>query len=122
MITLLKSRRLVHGSADLAYNARDFMARGDGSRDVCITLKKLVHKEHVATAHAAGLDINENFIGLNIRNRHVLKDEGFVIFVYACCFHCFHGLSLCVFWLMDLFSNVLACLPSGLVMVDSQPS
>src|SRR5262249_61152135 len=63
--------------ADLAYNSRDFMARGDGRLDISITLKKLVHKEHVAATHAAGLDVNQNFIRLNIGNRHVLKNEGF---------------------------------------------
>src|SRR5262245_1593058 len=103
MVAFLEPRRFWHGPADLAYNARDFMARGDGSRDVCITLKKLVHKEHVAAAHAAGLDVDENFIGLKVRNRHLLKDEGFAIFVYACWFHSVHIYRLRVFWLMDLF-------------------
>src|SRR5262249_11566858 len=87
MVAFFKPRRFRRGPADLAYNARDFMARGDGRLDISITLKKLVYEEHVATAHAAGLDVDENLIGLNIGNRHVLEDEGFVIFVYACCFH-----------------------------------
>jgi hypothetical protein len=103
MVAFLEPRRFRHSPADLADNARDFMARGDGSRDVCITLKKLVHKEYVAAAHAAGLDVDENFIRLNVRNRHVLENEGFVIFVYACCFHIFHIYLFRVFWIIDLF-------------------
>src|SRR5262249_15287259 len=87
MVAFLEPRRFRHGPADLAYHARDFMSRRDGRLDISIALKKLVDEEHVATAHPAGLDVDENFIRLNIGNRHVLEDKGFVIFVNACCFH-----------------------------------
>src|SRR5262249_38980516 len=86
MVAFLEPRRF-RGAADFADNARDFMARGDGRPDICITLVKVVHKEHVTTTPSAGLDADENFIRLNLGNRHVLEDNGLVIFVYTCGFH-----------------------------------
>jgi hypothetical protein len=42
---------------------------------------------HIGTAHAARPDLNQNFIGLNVRNRHVLENESLSVFVHACRFH-----------------------------------
>src|SRR5262249_50873236 len=38
-------------------------------------------------AHSARRDLDEDLIGLNVRNRHVLEDESFAIFVHTCRFH-----------------------------------
>ena len=87
VVPLLKSRRLGNDSADLVHDTRDFMTQRDRRRDVGILPEVSVHELHVGTAHSARGDLNENFIGLNARDRYVLEDGRFAIFVHACCFH-----------------------------------
>jgi hypothetical protein len=87
VVTFLKSRRFGHGPADLVHNAGDFVTQRDRRRDVCVFAKIAVHKLHVGPAHPARPDPDENFIGLNVRNRHFLEDDSLAIFVHACCFH-----------------------------------
>src|SRR5262249_54199701 len=87
VVALLKSGRLGNDPADLMYDAGDLMTKRDGRRDIGILPEVSVHELHVGAAHSARCDLNENFIGLNIRNRHVLEDERLAIFVHACCFH-----------------------------------
>jgi hypothetical protein len=84
---LPKSRRLRDEPADLVHDAGDLVTQRDRRRDVGIFPEVSVHQLHVGAAHSARPDLNENFIGLNIRNRHVLEDESLAIFVHACRFH-----------------------------------
>jgi len=87
VVALLKSRRLGNDPADLLHDAGDLMTQCDRRRDVRIFLEVSVHQLHVGAAHSARGDLNQNIIGLNVRNRHVLEDESLAIFVHACRFH-----------------------------------
>src|SRR5262245_44280122 len=87
MITLLKSRRLVHVTADLVHDARDFMTGRDRRRKVSVRPEIPVHELYIGTAHSAGLHVDENFVRLDIGNPCVLEDQGFAVLVHACCFH-----------------------------------
>src|SRR5262249_3218452 len=77
MVSLLKSRRREHASADFMNDACDFMARGDRRRNVDVSPEISINQLHVGAAHSGRLYLNENFIGLDVRHRHVLEDEGF---------------------------------------------
>jgi hypothetical protein len=46
----------------------------DRRRDVGIFPEIPVHELRVGAAHSARLDLDENFIGLDIGNRYVLED------------------------------------------------
>jgi len=87
VVALLKSGRLGDDPADLVHDAGDFVTQRDGRRNVGIFPKVSVHQLHIGAAHAARPDLNENLIGLNVGNRHVLKDESLSVFVHACRLH-----------------------------------
>src|SRR6478672_1018584 len=87
MVALFQPRGFGHHRADLVYDTRDFMTWCNGHWDVSVFLEIPVHELYVAATHPAGLDIDENLVGLNVRNRYILQDERFAIFVDACCFH-----------------------------------
>jgi len=87
VVALPKSRRLGHDTADLMHDAGDLMTQRDRRRDVGIFPEVSVHQLHIGAAHAARRDLNQNFIGLNVGNRHVLKNESLAILVHACRFH-----------------------------------
>src|SRR5262245_57594575 len=74
-IALPKSRRLGHDTAELVHDASDLMTKRDRRRDVGISPEVSIHELHVGTAHSARRDLDEDLIGLNVRNRHVLEDE-----------------------------------------------
>jgi hypothetical protein len=80
-------RALRDEPADLVHDAGDLVTQRDRRRDVGIFSEVSVHQLHVAAAHFARPDVDEDLIGLNIRNRHVLEDESLAIFVHACRFH-----------------------------------
>src|SRR5262249_41431513 len=87
VVALVKSRRLGHGPADLVHDAGDFVAQRDRPRDAGILPEVSIHELHVGAAHAARRDLDEDLIGLKVRNRYVLEDESLAIFVHACGFH-----------------------------------
>ena len=90
VITLFETHRLGHEPAELVHDAGDFMARGDGCRNVGVFPEVPVDELHVGAAHSTRPDLDEHLIGLNVRNGHVFEDERLAIFVHACCFHiCF---------------------------------
>src|SRR5215831_20702342 len=105
VVALPKSRRLGDDPADLVYDAGDLMTQRDRRRDVGIFPEVSVHQLHVGAAHAACADLNENFIGLNVRNRHVLEDESLAIFVHACRSH---GLRPLLRWCVKWWPRPLA--------------
>src|SRR5262249_28168616 len=79
MAALPKPRRLVHAPTECVYDACDFMARRDRRRNVDVSPKISVHKLHVGAAHSGRLYLNENFIGLDVRYRHVFENESLAI-------------------------------------------
>src|SRR5262249_7686244 len=87
VVSLLKSRHFGHDPTDLVYDAGNLVTQRDRRRNVGIFPEIPVHELHVGAAHSARLDLDENFIGLNVRNRHVLEDRGFAVLRHACCFH-----------------------------------
>src|SRR5262249_6400550 len=87
MVTWLETGSLGYNSADPVYNTRDFMTQGDRRRDVSVFSEVTVHELNVGAAHTACLDLNENFIGLNVRHWHVFKHERFTVLVHARGFH-----------------------------------
>ena len=87
VVALLKSRRFGYEPADLVHDAGNLMTQRYGRRDVGIFPELCVYQLHVGAAHPARGDLNQNFIGLNVRNRHVVEDESLAIFVHACRFH-----------------------------------
>src|SRR5262245_16941969 len=87
MVALLKSRRLLHALADFVHDACDFMPRRDRRRNVGVWPEIPVHKLHVRAAHSARLNLDENFIGLDVRQRHVFENESLAILMHSRCFH-----------------------------------
>ena len=99
VVGLLKPARFRDDPADLVHDPSDFVTQRDRRRDVGIFPEVSVHELHVGAAHSARRNLDEDLIGLNVRNRHVLKDEGLAIFVHACGFHvCVLSCIGCVKW------------------------
>src|SRR5262249_23730757 len=87
VVALLKSRRLGDDPADLVHDAGDLMTPRDRRRDVGIFPEVSVHQLHIGAAHAARRDLNQNFIGLNVRNRTSSRTR-------ACPYSNFAGITL----------------------------
>ena len=81
VITLLIPHRPGHEPAELVHDAGDFMARGDGCRNVGVFPEVSIDELHIGTAHSTRPDLDEYLIGPNVRNGDVFEDEGFAIFL-----------------------------------------
>jgi hypothetical protein len=69
------------------YKAGDFMTWNDWRWNVMVFSEIPVYELHIGAAHPARLDVDKNFVGLNVRTRNVLENERFVVFPDACRFH-----------------------------------
>src|SRR5215831_21069069 len=105
VVTLLKPARTRDNPADLVHDASDLMTQRDRRWDVGVFPEVSVHQLHIGAAHATRRDMNQNFIGLNVRNRHVLQNESLAIFVHACRSH---GLRPLLRWCVKWWPRPLA--------------
>src|SRR5262249_18319735 len=87
MVARRQARSFWNNAADLVNRPGDLVAWNHRRRNIGIALEKTIDKKHVRPAHAAGLDLDEHFVGLDVRNRNVCEDERFLIIEDACRFH-----------------------------------
>src|SRR5262249_59563580 len=87
MIPLPRRHRLGHKPAEFMHDAGDFMPRGDGRWNVSVFPEVSVDELYIRTAHSTRPYLDKHLIGLNVRNRHVLENEGFVVLPDTSCFH-----------------------------------
>src|SRR5262249_14046138 len=76
------------------HEAGYFVTRNDRRWNVVVLSEIPVNELDVGATHSTRLDLDEHLIGLNVRNRHVLENEGFVVLPDASCLH--RCLLLCV--------------------------
>ena len=87
MVALLEPCCFGYDTPDFVDDTGNLVAQCDRGRDVCVRAEVSVDQLDVRTTHPAGLNPDENLVGLDLGDRNVLEDESLAIFVHACRFH-----------------------------------
>src|SRR5262245_14550644 len=88
------------------HEAGYFVTRNDRRWNVVVLSEIAVNELDVGATHSTRLDLDEHLIWRNVRNRHVLENEGFVVLPDASCLHTCLLRRVCMWW-----SNAWSCQP-----------